>query len=86
MPQKPIALMIEGGPCLPPMTKRAHRNRTRISFLPCVQATKVESHLDMCHEKALAIMLQLDYVEQAILGGRVNPLPDLSESASTFVR
>jgi hypothetical protein len=84
MPQKPITLMIEGGPGLPPTTKRARRNRTRISFLPRVKA-KVEYYLDVCHEKALAIMRQLYYVEQAILGGRVNPLPDPSESPQTHL-
>jgi Ran GTPase-activating protein (RanGAP) involved in mRNA processing and transport len=71
-----VSMMIEGGPTghsLPPKTKRARRNRTRISFLPRVK-TKLDSFLDVCHEKALVTMRQLFYVEQAILRGEVNPI------------
>jgi len=67
---------IEGGPIvhsMPPKTKRARRNRARISFLPRVKA-KLDSYLDVCHEKALATMRQLYYVEQAILGGQIIPI------------
>jgi hypothetical protein len=71
-----VSMMIEGGPTghsMPPKTKRARRNRTRISFLPRVKA-KLDSFLDVCHEKALVTMRQLFYVEQAILKGEVNPI------------
>jgi hypothetical protein len=71
-----VSVLIEGGPTghsLPPKTKRARRNRTRISFLPRVKA-KLDSFLDVCHEKALVTMRQLFYVEQAILKGEVNPI------------
>lgn len=71
-----VSMMIEGGPTghsLPPKTKRARRNRTRISFLPRVKA-KLDSYLDVCHEKALITMRQMYYVEQAILSGKVNPV------------
>jgi Ran GTPase-activating protein (RanGAP) involved in mRNA processing and transport len=71
-----VSMMIEGGPTgntLPPRTKRARRNRTRISFLPRVKA-KLDSLLDVCHEKALVTMRQLYFVEQAILRGEVNPI------------
>ena len=71
-----VSMMIEGGPAghsLPPKTKRARRNRTRISFLPRVKG-KLDSFLDVCHEKALVTMRQLYYVEQAILRGEVNPI------------
>ena len=74
--QQSIAMMIEGGPCvhsMPPKTKRARRNRSRISFLPRAKA-KLDSYLDVCHEKALIAMRQLYYVEQAILRGEVNPI------------
>lgn len=71
-----VSMMIEGGPIvhsMPPKTKRARRNRARISFLPRVKA-KLDSYLDVCHEKALATMRQLYYVEQAILGGQIIPI------------
>lgn len=71
-----VSKMIEEGPTghsLPPKSKKARRNRTRISFLPRVKA-KLDSYLDVCHEKALITMRQLYYVEEAILSGRVNPL------------
>jgi len=71
-----VAKMISDGPSghsLPPKNKKARRNRTRISFLPRIKA-KLDSYLDVCHEKALITMRQLYYVEQAILNGRVNPL------------
>jgi len=76
-----VARIIENGHTghsLPPKTKRARRNRTRISFLPRIKA-KLDSCLDIDHEKALVIMRQLHFVEQAILSGKVNPL----ESDST---
>jgi hypothetical protein len=71
-----VARMIEEGHTghsLPPKTKRARRNRTRISFVPRIKA-RLDSYLDVCHEKALITMRQLYFVEQAILGGQVNPL------------
>jgi Ran GTPase-activating protein (RanGAP) involved in mRNA processing and transport len=71
-----VSMLIEGGPIghsLPPKTKKARRNRTRISFLPRVKA-KLDSYLDVCHEKALITMRQMYYVEQAILSGKVNPV------------
>ena len=73
-----VAKMIQEGPSghsLPPKNKKARRNRTRISFLPRIKA-KLDSYLDVCHEKALITMRQLYYVEQAILSGRVNPLEE----------
>lgn len=77
-----VSLMIEGGPTghsMPPKTKRPRRNRTRISFLPRVKA-KLDSFLDVCHEKALVTMRQLYYVEQAILSGQVNPIDPTTTS------
>ena len=71
-----VSKMIEEGPTghsLPPKNKKARRNRTRISFVPRIKA-KLDSYLDVCHEKALITMRQLYYVEQAILSGRVNSL------------
>jgi Ran GTPase-activating protein (RanGAP) involved in mRNA processing and transport len=71
-----VSLMIEGGPgvhSMPPKTKRARRNRTRISFLPKIKA-KLDSYLDVCHEKALVTMRQLYFVEQALLSGQVHPI------------
>jgi hypothetical protein len=75
-------MMIETGPTghtMPPKTKRARRNRSRISFLPRVKA-KLDSSLDVCHEKALVTMRQLYYVEQAILSGQVNPVDPITTS------
>jgi len=34
---------------------------------------KLDSYLDLCHEKALVTMRQLYFVEQAILRGEINP-------------
>jgi hypothetical protein len=76
LPISSVSMMIEGGPTghsLPPKTKKARRNRTRISFLPRVKA-RLDSYLDVCHEKALITMRQVHYVEQAILSGQVNPI------------
>jgi len=70
-----VAKMIEGGASMhsmPPKTKRARRNKTRISFLPRIKE-KLDSYLDVCHEKALILMRQLYYVESALLQGRVDP-------------
>lgn len=70
-----VAKMIEDGASMhsmPPKIKRARRNKTRISFLPRIKE-KLDSHLDVCHEKALILMRQLYYVEGALLEGRVNP-------------
>ncbi|CAJ1957392.1 unnamed protein product [Cylindrotheca closterium] len=61
------------GHSLPPKTKRARRNRTRISFLPRIKE-KLDSYLDVCHEKALVTMRQLYFVEEAVLKGDINPL------------
>eukprot|EP00536_Pseudo-nitzschia_multiseries_P009712 jgi/Psemu1/319687/estExt_fgenesh1_pm.C_2790008 len=58
---------------LPPKTKRARRNRTRISFLPRIKA-KLDSYLDADHEKALVTMRHLHFVERAILSGTVVPI------------
>jgi len=71
-----VAKIIEQGHTghsLPPKTKRARRNRTRISFLPRIKA-KLDGYLDVCHEKALITMKQLYIVEQAILSGKVIPI------------
>ena len=79
-----VAKIIENGHTghsLPPKTKRARRNRTRISFLPRIKA-KLDSCLDVDHEKALVIMRQLHFVEQAILSGKV--IPTKAESRPRF--
>lgn len=71
-----VSKMIEEGPTVPSMprkTKRARRNRTRISFVPRIKS-KLDSYLDVCHEKALATMRQLYFVEQALLSGNINPI------------
>lgn len=71
-----VARMIQHGHTghsLPPKTKRARRNMTRISFLPRIKQ-KLDSYLDLCHEKALVTMRQLYFVEEAILRGEINPL------------
>lgn len=71
-----VAKLIENGHTghsLPPRTKRARRNRTRISFLPRIK-TKLDAYLDVDHEKALVTMRQLYFVEQAIISGKVIPI------------
>ena len=81
-----VSMLIEGGPgcsSLPRKSKRARRNRSRISFLPRIKA-KLDSYLDVCHEKALITMRQLYYVERAILSGQVNPI-DPSKTVRTHL-
>jgi len=71
-----VAKLIEKGHTghsLPPKTKRARRNRTRISFMPRIKE-KLNSCLDVDHEKALVTMRQLYFVEQAILSGKIIPI------------
>eukprot|EP00566_Odontella_aurita_P002665 CAMPEP_0113531946 /NCGR_PEP_ID=MMETSP0015_2-20120614/3777_1 /TAXON_ID=2838 /ORGANISM="Odontella" /LENGTH=922 /DNA_ID=CAMNT_0000430835 /DNA_START=642 /DNA_END=3410 /DNA_ORIENTATION=+ /assembly_acc=CAM_ASM_000160 len=70
-----ISKMIEdaSGQSMQPKSKRARRNRTRISFLPRVKS-KVDSYLDACHQKALVLMRQLQFVEQALIRGNIYPL------------
>ena len=76
-----VAKMIEDGSgvghSMPPKTKRARRNKTRISFLPRIKG-KLDSHLDVCHEKALILMRQLHFVESAHLNGKINPIDPAS--------
>lgn len=74
-PSVSVSMSIGGGQMstLPRKSKRARRNRNRISFLPRVK-DKLDSYLDVCHEKALVVMRQLYFVEQAILRGEVNPI------------
>lgn len=77
VPPSPVSMStsIGGGQTstLPRKSKRARRNRNRISFLPRVK-DKLDSYLDVCHEKALVVMRQVYFVEQAILRGEVNPI------------
>jgi Ran GTPase-activating protein (RanGAP) involved in mRNA processing and transport len=60
------------GHSMQPKSKKARRNRSRISFVPRVKA-KLDSYLDTCHEKALILMRQLQYVERALLRGDIYP-------------
>ena len=67
-----ISKLIEdmNGHSMQPKSKRARKNRTRISFLPRVK-NKLDSYLDACHHKALVLMRQLQYVERALLNGDI---------------
>ena len=67
-----ISKLIEdmSGHSMQPKSKRARKNRTRISFLPRIK-NKLDSYLDACHHKALVLMRQLQYVERALLKGEV---------------
>ena len=81
-----VSQLISYGPTghtMPPKNKKARRNRSRISFLPRIKA-KLDSYLDVCHEKALATMRQLYFIEQEILNGRVNPI-DPSKTLRTHL-
>jgi Ran GTPase-activating protein (RanGAP) involved in mRNA processing and transport len=74
--QDAVPLIVESRPTVQsmrPKTKRARRNRTRISFLPRTKA-KLDSYLDKCHEKALITMRQLYFIERAVLDGNIYPL------------
>jgi hypothetical protein len=68
-----VTKMLSDGPgmhSMPPKTKRARRNKTRISFLPRIQE-KLDVCLDSNHEKALVLMRQLYFVEGALLRGAI---------------
>jgi hypothetical protein len=68
-PNGTMSKMIHDG-SMPPRNKRTRRNKTRISFLPRIQE-KLDSLLDVCHEKALTLMRQLYFVESALLRGDI---------------
>jgi len=71
------SMIIESLPSstLPPQNKRARRNRSRISFLPKVKE-RLDSFMEMNHDKALMTMRLLFVVEQAILSGQVLPIDE----------
>ena len=74
-PDDSVSMLIENGHSghtLPRKTKRARRNRARISFLPRIK-NMLDSSLDICHEKSLATMRQLFYLEKALLEGQIDP-------------
>lgn len=54
------------GYSMQPRSKRARRNRSRVSYFPRVKA-KLDSYLDQNHRKALILLRQLYYVEQNLL-------------------
>lgn len=62
-----------------PRSKRARRNRSRISFVPRFKA-KLDSFLDSCHHKALGLMRQLVYVERTLLNDEIYPLESLGST------
>jgi len=65
-----------GGNSMQPKSKRARRNRSRISFVPRFKA-KLDSFLDSCHHKALILMRKLVYVETTLLNNEIYPLESL---------
>jgi len=65
-----------GGNSMQPKSKRARRNRSRISFVPRFKA-KLDSFLDSCHHKALILMRQLVYIEETLLNNEIYPLESL---------
>merc|ERR1739838_932804 len=72
---KSVSKMIEdvSSQSMQPKFKKARRNKTRISFVPRIKA-KLDSYLDACHQKALVLMRQLQFVEKALLNGHIYPL------------
>ena len=72
-----VAKMIHEGASvhsMPPRSKRMRRNKTRISFLPRIQE-RLDSLLDISHDKALTLMRQLYFVEGALLRGDIFSIP-----------
>jgi len=59
-----------------PKTKRARRNRSRVSLVPRIKQ-KLDSFLDRDHQTALGVMRQLHYVEKALLNGSIYPVEEL---------
>lgn len=66
-----------------PKSKRARKNRTRISFLPRIKA-KVDSYLDEDHLKALILMRQLHFVERCLLNGTIYQIESQEQCLHLF--
>ncbi len=70
-----VSKLIEdmNGHSMQPKSKRARRNRSRISIVPRIKR-KLDSFLVSDHHRALGLMRQLAYVEKSLLNGSIYPV------------
>jgi len=82
-----VSRLIESlnGHSMQPRSKRARRNRSRISSVPRIK-DKLDSFLDSCHQRALVLMRQLKFVEKSLLESNIYPLEGAPlTTSSTFL-
>ena len=72
-----VSKLIENmnGQSMEPKSKRARRNRSRISIVPRLKK-KLDSYLDCDHQKALGLMRQIFYVEKSLLNSSIYPVDE----------
>ncbi len=77
-PDLAVTKLIEdmNGHTMQPKSKRARRNRSRISIVPRIKK-KLDSYLVSDHHRALGLMRQLAYVEKSLLNGSIYPVGDV---------
>jgi len=80
-----VSKLIEdmNGHSMQPKSKRARRNRSRISIVPRIKK-KLDSFLVSDHHRALGLMRQLAYVEKSLLNGSIYPVEDLGSATHLF--
>jgi hypothetical protein len=80
-PDLAVTKLIEdmNGHSMQPRSKRARRNRTRISIVPRIKK-KLDSYLVSDHHRALGLMRQLAYVEKSLLNGSIYPVGDVGNA------
>lgn len=84
-PDLAVSKLIEdmNGHSMQPKSKRARRNRSRISIVPRIKK-KLDSYLVSDHHRALGLMRQLAYVEKSLLNGSIYPVEDLGSATHLF--
>eukprot|EP00551_Chaetoceros_affinis_P012138 CAMPEP_0203662806 /NCGR_PEP_ID=MMETSP0090-20130426/637_1 /ASSEMBLY_ACC=CAM_ASM_001088 /TAXON_ID=426623 /ORGANISM="Chaetoceros affinis, Strain CCMP159" /LENGTH=1026 /DNA_ID=CAMNT_0050525641 /DNA_START=552 /DNA_END=3632 /DNA_ORIENTATION=- len=77
-PDMEVTKLIEdmNGHTMQPKSKRARKNRSRISIVPRIKK-KLDSYLVSDHYRALGLMRQLAYVEKSLLNGSIYPVGDV---------
>jgi len=72
------------GNSMQPKSKRARRNRTRISFVPRIKE-KLDSFLETDHLKALNFMRQLQFVEKSLLSNMIYEYPSEDLNSNDYL-
>lgn len=84
-PDLEVSKLIEdmNGHTMQPRSKRARKNRSRISIVPRIKK-KLDSYLVSDHHRALGLMRQLAYVEKSLLNGSIYPVEDWGSATHLF--